>query len=133
MFAETRLAALLAKGASGDPEAVPAERALSMATIHGARALGQEDRFGSIEVGKRADLAAVDLAAMETAPVHHVVSQLVYAATRRQVSDVWIDGRRVLEAGELTTLDAERTAREAAQWGRKLFDSDRRGDAEASR
>lgn len=133
MFAETRLAALLAKGASGDPEAVPAERALSMATINGARALGQEDRFGSIEAGKSADLAAVDLSAMETAPVHHVVSQLVYAATRRQVSDVWIEGRRVLHAGELTTLDAARTAREAAQWGRKLFDSDRHDNAEASR
>ncbi|RFF28350.1 MULTISPECIES: TRZ/ATZ family hydrolase [unclassified Wenzhouxiangella] len=127
MFAETRLAALLAKGASGDPEAVPAERALSMATINGARALGQEDRIGSIEVGKRADMAAVDLSAMATAPVHHVISHLVYAASRSQVSDVWIDGRRVVERGELTTLDAERTAREAAQWGRRLFESDQGG------
>ncbi len=127
MFAETRLAALLAKGASGDPEAVPAERALSMATINGARALGQEDRIGSIEVGKRADMAAVDLSAMATAPVHHVISNLVYAASRNQVSDVWIDGRRVVERGELTTLDAERTAREAAQWGRRLFESDQDG------
>lgn len=120
MFAEMRLAALLAKGASGDPEAVPAERALSMATINGARALGQEAHIGSIEAGKCADLAAVDLSAMETAPVHHVISQLVYAACRRQVSDVWIAGRRVLEKGALTTLDAERTVLEAEQWGRRL-------------
>jgi 5-methylthioadenosine/S-adenosylhomocysteine deaminase len=126
MFAETRLAALVAKGASGNPEAVPAERALSMATINGARALGQHDRFGSIEPGKRADLAAVDLSAMETAPVHHVISHLVYAASRHQVSDVWIDGRRVLERGALTTIDAERTARETEQWGRRLLESDRR-------
>jgi len=130
MFAETRLAALLAKGASGDPEAVPAQRALSMATINGARALGQEERIGSIEPGKRADLAAVDLSAMETAPVHHVISHLVYAASRQQVSDVWIDGRRVLERGMLTTLDAERTAREAEQWGRRLLETDQGGAGE---
>jgi 5-methylthioadenosine/S-adenosylhomocysteine deaminase len=124
MFAETRLAALLAKGASGDPEAVPAERALSMATINGARALGQEDRIGSIEVGKRADLAAVDLSALPTLPVHHVISHLVYAAPSHQVSDVWIDGHRMVEKGALTTLDADRTAREAEQWGRRLLESD---------
>lgn len=133
MFAETRLAALLAKGASGDPEAVPAERALSMATIHGARALGQEEHIGSIEVGKRADLAAVDLSGMETTPVHHVVSQLVYAASRRQVSDVWIDGRRVVERGELTTLDAARTAQEARQWGRRLLETDQGTAGEVER
>ncbi|WP_376690962.1 TRZ/ATZ family hydrolase [Wenzhouxiangella sp. EGI_FJ10409] len=127
MFAETRLAALLAKGASGDPEAVPAERALSMATINGARALGMEDRIGSIEVGKSADLAAVDLSGLKTAPVHHVVSQLVYAASRDQVSDVWIEGRRVVERGELTTLDTERTAVEAEHWGRRLRASDSAG------
>lgn len=130
MFAETRLAALLAKGASGDPEAVPAERALSMATINGARALGQEDRIGSIEVGKRADLTAVDLSAMDTTPVHHVISHLVYAASRHQVSDVWIDGRRVVEQGALTTLDQERTAGEAAQWGRRLLETDQGGAGE---
>ncbi|RFF31903.1 TRZ/ATZ family hydrolase [Wenzhouxiangella sediminis] len=130
MFAETRLAALLAKGASGDPEAVPAERALSMATINGAKALGQEDRIGSIEVGKCADLAAVDLSAMETSPVHHVISHLVYAASRSQVSDVWIEGRRVVDGGALTTLDADRTAREAEQWGRRLLASDQGGAGE---
>ncbi len=127
MFAETRLAALLAKGASGDPEAVPAARALSMATINGARALGMDDRIGSIEVGKCADLAAVDLSGLSTAPVHQVISHLVYAASRQQVSDVWIEGRRVVEHGELTTLDAERTALEAGQWGLRLRESDRSG------
>jgi 5-methylthioadenosine/S-adenosylhomocysteine deaminase len=132
MFAETRLAALLAKGASGDPEAVPAERALSMATINGARALGQEDEFGSIEAGKAADLAAVDLSAMETAPVHHVVSHLVYAASRNQVSDVWIAGRRVLHDRRLTTLDEARTAEESAHWGRRLFETDQGGGPEAA-
>ena len=127
MFAETRLAALLAKGASGDPEAVPAERALSMATINGARALGMDDRIGSIEVGKRADLAAVDLSSLSTAPVHQVISHLVYAASRHQVSDVWVEGRRVVQQGELTTLDTDRTALEAEQWGLRLRESDRGG------
>lgn len=120
MFAETRLAALVAKGASGDPEAIPAARALSMATLNGARALGQEDRIGSLEVGKAADLAAVDLSAMATTPVHNVISHLVYAASRNQVSDVWVAGRRLVEGGELATLDAERIRAESRQWGMRL-------------
>jgi len=131
MFAEMRLAALLAKGASGDPEAVPAARALSMATLHGARALGLDARIGSIEPGKSADLAAVRLGEVETAPVHHVVSQLVYAASRRQVSDVWIEGRRVLENGETTTLDADRILQESEQWRRRLSRTDQVSAGEA--
>jgi 5-methylthioadenosine/S-adenosylhomocysteine deaminase len=103
-----------------------------MATINGARALGQEDEFGSIEAGKAADLAAVDLSAMETAPVHHVVSHLVYAASRNQVSDVWIAGRRVLHDRRLTTLDEARTAEESAHWGRRLFETDQGGGPEAA-
>jgi len=115
-----RLAALLAKGVSGDPEAIPAARALSMATLHGARALGLEEQIGSIEVGKRADLVAVDLDAAETSPAHNVVSHLVYSASRRQVSDVWVDGRRVLCQGHLETIDEGRVVRESEQWRKRL-------------
>jgi 5-methylthioadenosine/S-adenosylhomocysteine deaminase len=120
MFAEMRLAALLAKGASGNPEAVPAARALSMATINGARALGLEDRIGTIEVGKCADLAAVALNRSGTLPVHNVISHLVYAAGRDQVSDVWVQGRRVLRSRKLETLNENEVQRTAHQWAARL-------------
>lgn len=120
MFAEMRLAALLAKGASGNPEVIPAQRALSMATINGARALGLDEEIGSIEPGKAADLVAVDLGEIETAPIHNVISHLVYAASRRQVRDVWINGRRVLADGELLTIDSRRIQNESEQWRLRL-------------
>ena len=120
MFAEMRLAALLAKGASGNPEAVPAVRALSMATVNGARALGLDDRMGTIEVGKSADLAAVALNHSGTLPVHNVISHLVYSAGRNQVSNVWVEGRRVLRHRELETLDTGEVHRSAHQWAARL-------------
>lgn len=122
MFAEMRLAALLAKGASGDPEAIPAVRTLTMATLNGARALGLEDRIGSIEPGKSADFAAVSLDGPETLPVHNVISQLVYAAGRHQVSDVWVAGRRIVRDHRIETLDLDEVARNAGRWQTRLSD-----------
>ena len=120
LLAEARLAALLAKGTSGNPEAVPAARALSMATIHGARALGMEDRIGSIEPGKQADLAAIRLDCIETEPVHHVISQLVYAAPRAQFTDVWVAGRRLLNDRTLTTLDEDALLEQTRSWRQRI-------------
>lgn len=126
MFAEMRLAAILAKGFSGDPEAVPAARALSMATIHGARALGLEDQIGSIEIGKQADLTAIRMDAIETQPVHDVISQLVYATPRNQVSDVWVAGRQLLRERELTTLDEHEILHETEGWYERIQIIERR-------
>ncbi|MGY6587591.1 MAG: TRZ/ATZ family hydrolase [Wenzhouxiangella sp.] len=120
MFAEMRLAALLAKGVSGDPEALPAARALSMATINPARALQLDDRIGSIEVGKQADLVAVRLDRLETWPVHHVLSQLVYACSRHQVETVWVAGQTVFDQGQLTHLDIDQLRAKAQEWQRRL-------------
>jgi 5-methylthioadenosine/S-adenosylhomocysteine deaminase len=120
MFAEAQTAALLAKGISGDAQAVNAFQVLEMMTINGARVLGQGDRIGSIEKGKQADLCAVDLSAPETQPLHHVVSQLIYAASRRQVSDVWVAGRRLLDSGVLTSLDLDAVIRSARKWQSRL-------------
>ena len=92
MFAEMRLAALLAKGQSGDATAVSAHQALQMATINGAKALNLSDKIGSIEVGKLADLTAVRLSAIETQPFFDVVSHLVYVAGREHVSHTWVNG-----------------------------------------
>jgi 5-methylthioadenosine/S-adenosylhomocysteine deaminase len=92
MFAEMRLAALLAKGQSGDATAISAHQALEMATINGAKALNLADKIGSIEIGKLADLTAVRLSDIEMQPCYDVVSHLVYVAGREQVSHVWVNG-----------------------------------------
>jgi 5-methylthioadenosine/S-adenosylhomocysteine deaminase len=92
MFAEMRLAALLSKGSSGDATAVPAEQALEMATINGARALGLDSQIGSIEIGKLGDLTAVKLTDIETMPCYDPISHLVYAAGREHVTHVWVQG-----------------------------------------
>ena len=120
MFAEMRLAALLAKGYSGNPEVVPAHQALEMVTINAARALGMEEQIGSLEAGKQADVIAVDLDQIETLPVHHVVSQLVYATGRHQVSDVWVNGRALVRDRKLQTLDETRIRSESAVWQRRI-------------
>jgi 5-methylthioadenosine/S-adenosylhomocysteine deaminase len=126
LLAEGQTAALLAKGISGDASAIDAFQVLDMMTINGARALGLQDRIGTIEVGKQADLCALDLSGPETQPLHHVVSQLVYAASTRQVSDVWIAGRRVLASGALVTLDLQSVLAAAGKWQSRLAGLERR-------
>jgi 5-methylthioadenosine/S-adenosylhomocysteine deaminase len=103
LLGETRLAALLAKGAANDARVMPAATALECATIGGARALGLEQVTGSIEAGKQADLAVFDLAAPEESPCFEPVSHLVYASGRNAVSDVWVAGRHVVRARQVVT------------------------------
>jgi 5-methylthioadenosine/S-adenosylhomocysteine deaminase len=116
MFGETRTAALLAKAVAQDAAALDAFSALRAATLGGARALGFGEKIGSIEVGKQADLTCVDLSALETQPLHHVVSQLIYATGRQQVSDVWIAGQPKLLQRELVGVDMEAIIANAKQW-----------------
>ena len=92
LFTEMRLAALLAKGESGDATAVPEYTAIEMATINGAKALGLDDKVGSIEVGKLADLTAISFSDIEMQPCFNPVSHLVYVAGRDQVTHTWVDG-----------------------------------------
>jgi 5-methylthioadenosine/S-adenosylhomocysteine deaminase len=93
LFAEMRLASLLAKGVTGNPEEVSAWQALYMATLGGAIALGKERDIGSITVGKLADLAAIRLSELNLSPCYHPVSHLVHCAGREDVSHVWVDGK----------------------------------------
>jgi len=123
MLAEMRTAALLAKGVSGNAAAVPAMQALKMATLNGAKALGLEHEIGSLVAGKAADIVAIDLSDLETQPVFNPLAQLVYAASRHQVSDVWIAGRRVLKQRQLTTLDLSQLRKRVADWQQKLGES----------
>ncbi|HQX91535.1 MAG TPA: TRZ/ATZ family hydrolase [Thermomonas sp.] len=120
MFGETRSAALLAKAVANDAAGFSAFEALHAATLGGAKALGFEDRIGSIEAGKDADLVCVDLSALETQPLHHVVSQLIYATGRQQVSDVWIAGVQKLRQRELVDMDSAAIVANARQWRQKI-------------
>lgn len=124
VLTEMRTAALLAKAASGQADAVPAQQALHMATLAGARALGLERRIGSLAPGKAADLVAVNLAGPALSPCYDPVSHLVYAAGRDDVSDVWVAGRRVVRDRRLATLDAAELAARAARWGRRIAEAD---------
>jgi 5-methylthioadenosine/S-adenosylhomocysteine deaminase len=120
MLEEMRIAALLAKGASNDATAIPAHTALRMATLNGARALGIEARTGSLTAGKAADITAIDLSAISSQPVYDPVSQIVYTATRDQVSDVWVNGRHLLAKHQLTSLDEAALRDKAQAWHDKI-------------
>jgi 5-methylthioadenosine/S-adenosylhomocysteine deaminase len=113
MFEEMMSAALLAKHATGDPTAAPAAAVLEMATLGGARALGMEDRIGSLEAGKRADLVVVGVDAPRMHPLYDVVSHLVYAAKGADVRHVVVEGRVVMRDRKLLTLDEGAVVAEA--------------------
>jgi 5-methylthioadenosine/S-adenosylhomocysteine deaminase len=116
LFGEMRSAALVGKMVADDAAAMSAANVLRAATMGSARALGWQDRIGSIEVGKQADLAAVNLGTIESQPIYNVVSQLIYAASRHQVSDVWIAGVRKLRNRELTGMDTVEILTKARRW-----------------
>lgn len=120
VLGEMRTAALLAKGVAGDARAVPAATALRMATLNGAIALGLDSEIGSLKRGKSADIAALDLGDIETQPLYDPISDIVYAASRHQVTDVWVDGRRLLNKRELTTLDRNDIAARALAWRERM-------------
>jgi 5-methylthioadenosine/S-adenosylhomocysteine deaminase len=120
LFGEMRLAALLAKGNSGDAEVLPAWQALEMATINAARALGMDAEIGSLQIGKCADMVALDLSQPETQPCYDVVSHLVYAAGREQVSHVWVGGEMLLESGRQVRLNPAEVLERAKAWQTRL-------------
>jgi cytosine/adenosine deaminase-related metal-dependent hydrolase len=113
MFGVLKTAALLHKVSSLDPTVLSAREILELATIGGARALGLDDRVGSIEPGKRGDVVLLDGATPELATIHDPWQQVVYCATARCVSDVWVDGIRRVRAGRLVDGDVRELAREA--------------------
>ncbi|HET9483660.1 MAG TPA: TRZ/ATZ family hydrolase [Xanthomonadales bacterium] len=120
MFGEMRTAALVAKAVAQDATVVDAPTALRMATLNGARAMGLESRIGSLEPGKEADIIAVHLDEIETLPIYNVISQLVYACNRRQVTDAWIAGERKLAAGEVVGMDLAAVRDKARRWAPRI-------------
>ena len=120
MISEMRTAALLAKGVAKDASALPAHQALEMATINGAKALGLDAMIGSLEVGKYADMSAVDLDTLNSTPIYNPISQIVYATQASQVSHVWCSGQLLLSDGEFTDIDVQAIKATCAQWQAKL-------------
>jgi 5-methylthioadenosine/S-adenosylhomocysteine deaminase len=120
MLGEMRTAALIGKAVANDASAIPAMTALRMATINGAKALGLEHKIGSLEIGKAADVIAIDLSELETQPLYCPISQIVYAANRSQVTDVWVAGNQLLAARHLTTFKMTELKAIAAKWQSRL-------------
>jgi len=120
VLGEMRLAALLAKVASGDATVLGAHESLRMATLNGAAALALDDRIGSIEPGKEADLCAVDLATLDIAPCYDPASHLVYAAGRENVSHVWVGGEPRVEAGVVLQISNKDLVCATNVWRNKL-------------
>lgn len=120
LLGETRTAALLAKAVAGSATALDAHRALRMATLNGARALGIESDTGSIEIGKAADLVAFDLSGLAQQPVYDPVSQLIYATGRDCVKHLWVGGKQLLDDRRLTRLDEQQLCVTARAWGERI-------------
>ena len=121
MLSEMRCAALLAKADSGDARVISAPEALAMATIDSATVLGLDDEIGSIETGKWADLACIDLGGLSSQPLYDPVSQLVYAARADQVSDVWVAGRHLLDDGRFTHMNDDSILARCQEWRQRII------------
>jgi 5-methylthioadenosine/S-adenosylhomocysteine deaminase len=120
LFAELRTAALLAKATARDASALPAHAALHMATLGSAKALGLDDQIGSLEIGKVADIIAVDMSSIETLPSFDPISQLVYTNSGSRVSHSWIGGKLMLENRQPTTIDLLELRSRIAHWQQKI-------------
>ncbi len=116
MFSEMRTAAQLGKAVAKDATAVPASAALAMATINGAKAMGLDGEIGSLEIGKFADLCAVDMSGINSMPLYDVVSQLIYSTQASQVSHVWSSGEPLLYNGKLQTIDEQKLKQTTQEW-----------------
>lgn len=121
LFEEIKLAALLAKGISGDPTRLPAYEAIKLATVNGAKAQGREGQIGRVKVGLQADLILVKTDAPEMCPVYSPASAIAYAAKGSDVRLTMIKGRILYENGVFTTIDTQRAIREARQIASRIY------------
>jgi 5-methylthioadenosine/S-adenosylhomocysteine deaminase len=120
MLGEMRTAALLAKGSTQDPTNLSAASALHMATLAGAKSLGLEHSKGSLKKHKDADIVAIKVSDIESEPMYNPISHLVYSANRSQVTDVWVQGKHLLNQRKLTTIDEKQVIANAKSWREKI-------------
>jgi 5-methylthioadenosine/S-adenosylhomocysteine deaminase len=123
MMEEMDLAAKLQKVTTGDPRALPAEQAVEMATIIGARALHMEKLIGSIEKNKRADMITISLAGAHAVPLYNVYSQMVYALKGSDITDVMVNGRPIVRDRRMLMLDARPIMLKAAEYQERVKES----------
>ena len=121
MFEAMRTAAFLQKVTTMNPQVLPAEQTLQMATLGGAQALGMDRDIGSLEVGKKADLILVDLTASHMRPVNKIENSLVYCASSHDVESVICDGRVIMEKGQIVTFEEETWVSEAVNFAYERF------------
>ena len=119
LLGEMKSAALIGKVVAQRADALNAHTVLAMATINGAKALGLEDKIGSIEVGKQADLTALKIDDL-AAPLYDPVSHIVYTDCAHNVSHVWVDGRLLVEDRQLISLDRAKLVKNAREWQLKI-------------
>ncbi|MEO7762146.1 MAG: TRZ/ATZ family hydrolase [Casimicrobiaceae bacterium] len=124
MFGEMRIAALIAKGQALDPTLLPARVVVDMATMGGAKALGLDDKIGSIAIGKDADLIAVSTTSPEMSPLFDPYSHLVFAAGRNDVTHAWVAGHCILKDRLLTGCDLPAILRRTKFWQERLRTTD---------
>jgi 5-methylthioadenosine/S-adenosylhomocysteine deaminase len=105
LFVEMSLAAKLQKVTQMNPEVLPAEQVVEMATMGGARALGMQEQIGSLEAGKLADFITVSLANAHSTPLYNVYSQIAYVTKAADVQDVFVNGRQIVRDRRMLTLD----------------------------
>lgn len=120
MFEAMDFTGKLAKVSTGDPTVLPAREIVAAATREGARALGLGEETGTLEAGKRADIVAVETRTAHEEPFEDVYSTLVYSAKTSDVTDVWVDGKRLLANKRCTTLDEKAVLDAAVRWRKKV-------------
>ena len=127
LFSEMQTASLLAKAVSGDATSLGAHDTLRMATISGALALGWENEIGSLEPGKYADLIAVKINSISQQPLYNPASQLVYTNAGSHVTHSWVAGRKLLDDGQLQTIDEYSLIQKTEQWRNRIQGSNTAG------
>lgn len=125
MLGELRTASLIAKTTANNAKALTAMQALEMATINGAKALNAQDQIGSLEIGKAADIIAIDLNNIATKPVYDPISSIVYSACREQITDVWVAGKARVRNRSLVDFDLDQILAKADAWGEKINNTEK--------
>ncbi len=120
LIGEMKSAALLAKITTGNAAALNAKTLIRMATINGARLLGIDSLCGSLEVGKSADMISIDLSELNCKPVYNPLSQIIYSASKSQVSNVWVKGHCLMDNKQLTLIDEQEVLKKVQYWQEKI-------------